>query len=499
MRTAEDIEQQALETLSKHKMTAPGQKILVGVSGGADSVVLLHLLHKWQEALGIQLAVGHVHHGIRGQEADDEAEFVHQLCQNLGIPLFSSRENAPAEKKRLHLSTQEAARLVRHRFLRSTAAQIGAERIALAHTETDRIETILLRILRGTGTTGLEGFPAVDLPIIRPLYQIRREETHAYCRQYNLPICPDSSNQSFAYRRNRIRLELLPYLRENFNDEIDSALLRLAEIAKEEADYLNEATQQAMNAVLIHTSPSRWVLSAEVLRSQHRALQRRIVRQVLQGLRGQINNISFEMGEQLLEWAHQRKSGSLTIPYTESLQGTLNYNAHTDQIAVEIHIAETTANPYLVTLQVPGITSLPDGRQIEATMPNQKGTTHLPQSVEIKSTLPNHMALSFATALALPLDAITLPLVVREWRVGDKMSPRGLGGSKKLQDLFTDAKIRGKERSRYPVLVDGGGEGKIWAVFGLRLAEGAFPLEDKKTVLELRNRVEIRLEPQTPF
>jgi len=497
MRKADEIEQLALETLSKHQMVTPGQKILVGVSGGADSVALLHLLHKNRETLEIELAIGHVHHGIRGKEADDEADFVRQLAEDLQVPLYVTRENVPAEKKRLHLSTQEAARLVRHTFLRTTARQIGAERIAIAHTQTDRIETILLRILRGTGTAGLEGFPAVDLPLIRPLYAIRREETEAYCRQWKLRICEDSSNLSLAYRRNILRLELLPYLRDTFNVEIDTALLRLAEIAKQEADYLDGVTLNLIGEVVERKTPNLWTLNGVALRRQHRALQRRLVRHALLGVLGQTQNISFELLEYILEQVDKRQGGSITFKAFRNLAGYLTYEEGTDTLVVGQHLPEDIAPPWSVTLKAPGITLLPDGRQVEITLYAEKGTTRLSQNVEHRDIQQGNLSLPYATAFAIPNEAVQLPLVVREWRAGDKMSPRGMSGTKKLQDLFTDAKIRGRERSTYPLLVDEEGEGKVWAVFGLRLAEDVVSLEEEKRLQEMPNRIEIRIETKT--
>ncbi len=499
MRTADEIERQVLETLSEHQMIAREQKILVGVSGGADSVALLHILHKNRETLGIELAIGHVHHGIRGKEADDEADFVRQLAEALEIPLYATRENVPADKKRLHLSTQEAARLVRHAFLRNAAGRIGAARIAIAHTETDRTETILLRILRGTGTAGLEGFPAVDLPLIRPLYAIRREETEAYCRQWRLGICEDSSNQSFAYRRNILRLELLPYLREKFNVEVDSALLRLAKIAQQEADYLNGETLRLLGEVVESEEPYKWTLNGEALRQQHRAIQRRIARKALQNVLGQTQNISFELLETTLERLQSREGGSVTFQALGERAGYLTYDENADKVFVGIHWRDTPAAPLFATLHAPGVTPLPDGRQVEITLHKAEGTTRRLQNVEDREAPQTNLSSSYAVAFAIPSEAALLPLVVREWRAGDKMSPRGLGGTKKLQDLFTDAKIRGKERNSYPLLVDEGGEGRIWAVFGLRLAEGAEPLESTKKVQEMPNRMEIRLETKTPL
>lgn len=499
MRNAEEMEEQTLETLSAHNMVARGEKILVGVSGGADSVALFHILHRNREALGVELAIGHVHHGIRGAEADDEADFVRRLAEAFQTPLYATRENVPADKKRLHLSTQEAARNARHAFLRTTARQIGAERIALAHTETDRIETILLRILRGTGTAGLEGFPAMDLPIIRPLYAIRREETEAYCRQWKLQICEDSSNQSLAYRRNILRLELLPYLREKFNSDVDAALLRLGEIAKKEADYLDAETLRLLNAMTVSESPSRIALSGEAFRQAHRAMQRRITRQALQRVLGQAQNVSFEEVERFLERAQARQGGSVSFRAFAQKAGSLAYEERSDQVIASALYSEEPEPPLQITLNTPGVAYLPDGRRIEIALRSEEGTTRLSQNVVHREAQEALAPPPRATAFRLPVEEVKPPLVARTWRAGDRMSPRGMGGAKKLQDLFTDAKIRGKERNSYPLLVDGGGEGKIWAVFGLRLAEGAEPLEIAESAEVSSQLLEIRLETDAPM
>jgi tRNA(Ile)-lysidine synthase len=198
------------ETIMRYRLLEPGQSVLVGVSGGADSVALLHLLTRLAEEWRLRIEVAHLHHGFRGAESDSEAEYVRALCEAWRVPCHVLRCDAPALMRQRHLSAQEAARELRHAFLRETAQRISADRIALAHTQTDRIETVLLQILRGTGTQGLIGFPPMNLPLIRPLYAIRREETQDYCRQLQLEPREDSSNSKLDYRRNRVRLELLP-------------------------------------------------------------------------------------------------------------------------------------------------------------------------------------------------------------------------------------------------------------------------------------------------
>jgi tRNA(Ile)-lysidine synthase len=392
------------------------------------------------------MEVAHVHHGFRGEESDSELVYVQEYCEKQGIVCHVGRFDVPQLRKEWHLSAQEAARRVRHTFLHETAEAIQAQLIALAHTQTDRIETILLQILRGTGTQGLGGFPAKNLPLVRPLFDITREETQAYCTEQNLKPRTDSSNQNTAYRRNRTRLELLPYLREHYNPAVEDALLRLAEIATEDNNYLEAQAKEAWKGVVEKNSQT---ILREPFLALHPAMQRRVLRLAMAQARQTEVDLSFEMVEQV------RLAVLADTPLTLQLP-----DAGTRKTSIQYRESR-------VFLEVEAPFRTPEAWQKEITpILIEEGEPLL--EAEFQALLPAH--------------EVKLPLVVRSWRKGDRMRPHGMQGHKKLQDLFTDAKIPRDLRSTFSVLVDEGGEGRVWGVLGLRLAEGAIhPTQDLPT------------------
>ena len=226
----QDLPQVLRETAARYAMFAPGQTVLVGVSGGQDSVALLHALAGLRAVFGLRVVAAHLNHGFRGAEADADADYVAELADSLSVPCHVKRIDVPALRKRRHCSAQEAARTARHDFLQAIAGRENAERIALGHTQDDRIETALLNLLRGTGPEGLQGFPPSAPPIVRPLYDVRRMETGAYCATQNLHPRRDSSNEKTDYRRNHIRLELLPLLASYYNLNVSDTVLRMSEL-----------------------------------------------------------------------------------------------------------------------------------------------------------------------------------------------------------------------------------------------------------------------------
>jgi tRNA(Ile)-lysidine synthase len=248
-----------IDFIRRHSLVSPGETVVVGVSGGADSVCLLHVLAKWQKESGLKLHVAHLNHQLRGAESEADAEYVSGLARSLGIPVTIGRQDVAAYRRTRSISVEEAARELRHAFLAGVAGDVGAGRIALGHTRDDQVETILMHILRGTGTGGLCGLAACsplalrvrtqsaiaspdlsgrsNLLVIRPLLDITREETTGYCREQRLDPRIDSSNLSLSFFRNRLRLELLPLLRQ-YNPAVDRALLRLADIAGEDSAFI---------------------------------------------------------------------------------------------------------------------------------------------------------------------------------------------------------------------------------------------------------------------
>ncbi|MEA3253992.1 MAG: tRNA lysidine(34) synthetase TilS, partial [Chloroflexota bacterium] len=272
------LKARAKSFIEEHRLILPGQKVVVGVSGGADSVCLLHILAGWREELGIELHIAHLNHQLRGAESDGDAGYVAELADSLNIPATIARQDAGAYRREKKCSMEEAARELRYKFLAGVAADVGARRVAIGHTRDDQVETILMHVLRGTGTYGLRGLePSSPVPfcrpgassshseppppchsepeaknlkllLIRPLLDISRQETQDYCLAQQLRPRVDSSNLSLSFFRNRIRLELLPLLRE-YNPEVDGALLRLAKISREDSSFIEQRALELWDEV----------------------------------------------------------------------------------------------------------------------------------------------------------------------------------------------------------------------------------------------------------
>lgn len=459
------------ETAARYGMFAPGQTVVVGVSGGPDSVTLLHVLAGLREEWELTLVAAHLNHGFRGQEAEEDAEYAAALAARLDIPCRSERVDVPALRRRQHLSAQEAARNARHGFLRRVAQEAGAERIALGHTRDDRVETVLLNLLRGSGLEGLSGFPPVALPLVRPLYAVRRAETAAYCAALALAPRHDSSNEKPDYRRNRVRAELLPHLASYYNARVEDAILRMADLASADNALLEQLAAEALDRCLLSRSERRLALDATALRHLPQALQRRLLRQAISQVRGHLGDVGFEPLERFLETVAAGQTVQSDLPYSGeepvSMRGTASL------VVIERRAAPAQPLGWECLLNVPGrIEWEPAGALVEAHLCASWGEAQAIAGKRVSPQAGRNNRFLFRTRDVAP------PLMVRSWRPGDRFRPGGLGGSKKLQDLFTDRKIPAAERHRLPVVVDAGGCGRIIAAGWLQADESALSLAE---------------------
>jgi tRNA(Ile)-lysidine synthase len=457
-------------TVAGYGLFAPGQTVVIGVSGGPDSTALLHALVGLRREWGLSLVAAHLDHGFRGAEAEGDADYVAYLCAQWEVPCHRERIDVPALCRRRHLSAQEAAREVRHAFLRRTAAAADADRIALAHTRSDRIETVLLNVLRGTGLEGLGALPPIDPPLVRPLIDVERALVEAYCDAQGLHPRHDSSNDRPDYRRNRLRAELLPYLATYYNERVSDALVRLADLAAADNALLEALTDEALARVTLQQTGASVRLNGETFRELPPALQRRVLRRAIRIVRGHLQNLGFAPLESVLKAIARGERGSRDLPFAEAGPIRLRY----DRTAIEIvrEVGAASPLPWKYELQVPGSIELPRAGMIaEVRIASTRAEVERWQR-ECRIDLEEKRAFLFAKA------DVTPPLVARSRKPGDRIRPRGLGGRKKLQDLFTDAKVPRADRENIPILVDADGEGRILAVVGLAVEEGALVLED---------------------
>ncbi len=248
------LEDKVLVTINKYNMINKKDKIVVGVSGGPDSITLLNILNNLRKKLNIKIYVAHVNHMIR-QEADEETEYVKQFCDKIGVEFFAKKIDVEKEARKLKIGTEEAGRNIRYDFFEEVAKKVGANKIATAHNENDNAETVLMNIIRGTSISGLKGIEKVrDGKYIRPIIECKRFEIEEYCEKNNLNPKYDKTNNENIYTRNKVRNLLIPYLQKEFNPNIIEAISRLSNIAEEEEEFVNKIVKNEYKRLLIYVS-----------------------------------------------------------------------------------------------------------------------------------------------------------------------------------------------------------------------------------------------------
>lgn len=433
-----DLLSQVKLTIEKHNMISPGDTVLVGVSGGPDSVALLHLLSRLKEDLQCGLYAGHLNHMFRGEEADADARLVEGLAREWRIPLVSERFDVPAYLKESGLSAQQGARKVRYRFFEEAAARVGAARVALGHHADDQAETVLLNLIRGAGMTGLSGIPpARENVYIRPLLEIRRRQIELYCRDYGIPYRVDQSNLKAVYLRNRVRLELIPLLEEKYNPAVVDSLNRLAGIARDEDGYMDGVARDALEGALISREAGKMTISIEKLNSYPIAVRRRLVRTACRELAGYGRTISFEHIDRALELAcGEPHRGTVELP------GGIVLVKRYRLLEIIINRVNSKMPFYQHPLQVPGVTPIPEvNRRI------------LAETLEA-SLIGDPRRLAPEEAV-LDLERLQGPLWVRRRKEGDVFSPLGMSGKIKLKKFFIDQKVPREKRDAIPIVTCG--------------------------------------------
>jgi tRNA(Ile)-lysidine synthase len=446
----------------------PGDKIVVGVSGGADSVCLLHLLRQLSSRYKYTLHVAHLNHGFRA-EAEREADFVKRLCEGWEIPITLSSLPVPRICKERHLSKQEGAREIRYAFLKEVAGAVGARWIALGHTADDQAETFLMRLLRGAGSQGLGAIPRMrEEMFIRPLLTVSRKQILEELSREQLAFIEDPSNQQEIYLRNRLRHRLLPLL-EEYNPKVRETFLREAELLQEENEFLTRHVEELIPHLGLKTEEETVSFDLERLRSLHPALQRRIVRWGLDRLHPGLKGIGFHHIETILSKALHSEMGKVS-PLPHRLRVEKGYTRlflrKSTSKEDRGETSRRSLRPEVILSPSPDPIDLPEWG-LRLTLSCHRNGDNRP---------------AFSTCVAsFDFDRISNPLTVRGWRPGDRFVPAGMGGKhKKLQDLFVDSKIPKSNRTSIPLLTCP--EGILW-VIGLRTDDRFRATEKTKEVL----------------
>jgi len=438
---------QVRATIGKYRMFKPGDRILIGVSGGPDSVALVHALHNLADELRIILYIAHLNHCFRGSESAEDAEFVRRFADRLGLHAEIRDEDVAAYASARNMSAQTAAREIRYRFFSETARSLGCNKLATGHNANDQAETVLYHFLRGAGPTGLGGIPPVrDGWVTRPLIEVSRALIEKYCMDNNLLTRLDSSNLKKVYTRNRIRLELIPLLEKEYNNNLVETLVRTSEIFREEEAYLETVTKKYfLEICLERDNTGIWFNTDKFLKIPW-LFQSRLIRYGWSVLTGSEQNIAFVHHVSAVDLIRSGRAGSaLDLPDGVRLEKSYNKFGLLKDGKLQ------SVSHYSYILKIPGITVI-----------SETGETIIAEEAE--------GGLEFVSQkrdeIAIDLDKVSLPLVVRSRRQGDRFSPAGFKGSKKLKKYFIDCKIPRRDRERYPVLVTS--EGQVIWIAGLR-------------------------------
>ena len=418
MKTNKTI-QKVKKTIIKNNLIPEKDRVLIGLSGGADSVFLLYALKTISEEFGFEIGACHIEHGIRGSESVRDMEFSEKLCKDLGIPFYAKQFDVPAVSRDQKISVETAARNVRYSYFQEVCKKDGFNLIATAHHKDDKVETILMNIIRGCSLRGYAGIEYKNGSVIRPLLDISKSEILTFCQENNIEYCVDSTNEDTEYTRNRIRHILLPKLKET-NPSFEESLLRQSEIFTCEDEFLNIEADKF---------PVDDGIDISKFSSLHKAIARRVIYKYIGNIKGSRNDISYTDIENALSICTSGKTGS-RCHISGSLEGVVSYG--------KFFIREKMKDlsfEYEISL----------GETIEI------------KEAGVKITLAS-------TGGNFKISAGD-KVVIRSRRDGDVFYPVGMNGSKKVKDYLIDKKIPADKRMKIPILTV---NEKIASIVGMR-------------------------------
>lgn len=427
------IEETFLENIRERTSIKKGDKIIIALSGGQDSVLLLYLFLKYREELNIKVVVAHINHLLRGEESDKDQNFVTALAEKNGLELFILRKKVKELARENSWSLEEAGRIVRYNYLNNLLREEKAQKIAVAHHLKDQGETILFHLIRGSGVKGFRGMFFEKGDIIRPLLNISKEEIEEYCTSNSLEYREDLSNYSDSYTRNKIRLQLLPALKE-YNPQIESQLYKLGEIIKEEDAFMEEAMKKAYEGVAV-PNRSSFLLKEEEFLSFHKALRRRIIIAVYEKLTNKY--LEFKYIEKIERYLNRDRSKKLSLPN----QAVFYYDRYKGVFILAVKERKTEEKREYVVVE------------------NMESYAFNEGKVTFKKLLQvNEYILRNSTRGYVNFHKLKFPLTIRNLRENDRFKVVGEKKERNLKRLLASRGYGYFERGSLPIVVDASGQ-----------------------------------------
>ena len=450
-----EIENRIKVYIDKHQLIQKGDRIVVGVSGGADSMMLLHYLYQHQHEYGISIVAAHIHHGVR-EEAEEDANYVKEICKEWSIPFHIHYCKVKEIAVKKGITEEEAGRLERYNFFISLTNP--GDKIATAHNRNDQAETMIMRFLRGTDIKGLAGIPAKRENIIRPLLDLEREKIEYYCRNYHIKFKEDHTNFMPIYSRNKVRLVCLPYVQENFNSNIVGTLAEHSELYREEEEFLESYIQKIFPHA-VDVQENQLTISVGKLLEEKSYIQKKLLLYCIGLLGGHTKDITLTHVKSILGLATKQTGKRVSLPY--NLTALRQY----DNIVILKHYKEVSAEyDYIL--------------QLGSNLMEEKNV-----SIELITELPKTFEQTTQNMYTkyIDYDKIKDSLHLRTRREKDFITLHT--GSKKLKKFFIDQKIPADKRSTLPLITDG--NEVVW-IIGNRLNTKYYVTNETTRVLKIK-------------
>ena len=463
------------KTITVHGMLKPKDSVVVGVSGGPDSVALLHILLKFAPRFSLRLGIAHLNHCLRQYESDKDAKFVESLAKAFDLPCYVQKRDVRRYQIENKLSLEEAARAVRYNFLNTIAKTNQYDKIALGHHADDNTEVVLMNLLRGSGKLGLAGIPPKRGDrIIRPMIYLNRTDIIEFLNQNKLKWVVDQSNTDTRHLRNRVRHDLIPMLKTAYNPNISDTLNRLSSIVRSEEEWIEDMVHPFFERTVLYFREHHIALSVPLLNEYHKALQRRILRVALAKTKGNLRRIEFANIDSAINLL-VKKSSSGTIDLPDSIK------IQKDRDTIHIYKEQSRNRDYRRTNDVRDIFSFE--YQIENFEPVfiKEINAHIRFTEMRIEDMPDYRSAGQHTNF-FDKDALNFPMVLRNFRPGDSFKPLGMNGTQKLKKFFIDKKVPRSERIKCPILLSGG---KLIWVVGHRIDESVKVTPTTKNVLKV--------------
>lgn len=455
-----EIKKRIFGYIKENQLISKGDHVIVGLSGGADSVCLLVLLHDLKDELGFTMSAIHLHHGIRGESADRDADFARKMCENLDIPIDIEYRNIPGEAEKTGESIEECARRIRYEIFAEKCTQYVNGVIAVAHHLDDQAETILFRMIRGTGIKGLKAMRPKNGNIIRPLLCMGRDEIITFLNEEKISYCFDESNDDTAYSRNRIRHLMMPEAKKMCPE----ASLHFAEIADEAAkidEYLDKKAHELYIDALITDEAALKIMNIDKLIMAEDIIRQRAIKEMIGSMIHSLKDITREHVESIERLLSQDKSSSVNLP--KNLRVIKERNTLTFTIEKE---KECTSN-ICIKVDAPGKYMLPDKREVIVSSVIE----------EMKGDIPRNLYTKW-----FDYDKIIPGLCIRTRREGDYLVTDAHGSHKSISRYMIDEKIPKSQRDKIYLLAAGS---EVYWVIGYRISESIKITDKTKRIIKI--------------